>query len=136
MRNISYLLRNMSFFRHGDREITFSWYAIGGFPRQSVSTKTHRVNYHKCLFYWLLITTYSSFNKIFFVFCMKFGITNYPTRRMKQGKQYRLIGETIHVFTNGYSYWIFLIMCIRLSDYNLHFLKQSIKSSVIDRKSL
>ena len=76
----------MSFFRHGDREITFFRLAMGEFPRHSVSTKTQRVNYDKCLFYWLLITTYSNFNKIFFEFCMKFGITNYTTRRVKQGQ--------------------------------------------------
>ena len=56
----------MSFFRHGDRDNTFFRNNLGEFPRHSVSTKTQRVNYHKCLFYWLLTTTYS--NKISFVF--------------------------------------------------------------------
>ena len=77
----------MSFIRHGDRMNTFFRHAMGEFPHHSVSTETQQVNYHKCLFKWLLITTYSNFNKTSFVFCMKFGITNYTTRRVRETRE-------------------------------------------------
>ena len=73
--------------------IRFFRYAMGEFPRHSVSTKTQQVNHHKFLFYWLLITTYSNFNKIFCVFCIKFGNTNYTTRRVRETREVILINR-------------------------------------------
>ena len=89
MRNISQLLRNMSFFRHGDQEITFFFrHAMGEFPRPAFQLE-HSVSYHKCLFYWLLITRYSNFSYDFL--CILHGIWNY--------KLYRSTSETREVIS-------------------------------------